>query len=94
LASSKVTRALSGELARPDGDEDAKSLSGTFVAAFKEDAPRQQHRIRVTATLDDSGQLQLQCAGCPLWNKYGKMIGTRIQSQTWTRQQLGRASRR
>jgi hypothetical protein len=90
LISSNVIRALSGELARPDGDKDGKSLSGTFEAAFKIDAPK-QYRIRVTATLDDSGQLQLQCADCPVWNKYGKMIGTRIQSQTWTRQQLGRA---
>ncbi len=90
LISSNVIRALSGELTRPDGDEDGKSLSGTFEAAFKIDAPK-QYRIRVTATLDDSGQLQLQCADCPVWNKYGKKIGTRTQSETWTRRQLGRA---
>ena len=83
LISGHPLQVFSGELARRAGDQDAKSLSGTFDAVFQADAPK-RHSIRVTATLDDSGQLHLRCADWPAWNNRGKNLGTKTLSETWT----------
>jgi hypothetical protein len=85
LVESSKLREFAGVLTRRGVAPNSKSFTGTVETVFRPLAAK-HYSVRVTATLDDSGQLHLCCTDWPTWNNRGKYLGTRPLREIWTRQ--------